>query len=83
MATQPVFCDATGLTCPMPVLRARRALESLPHRAQLELHATDPMTAIDLPHFCTQTGHKLLSHEEQQGVLIFLIEKVAKAEAAD
>jgi tRNA 2-thiouridine synthesizing protein A len=53
-------CDAAGLNCPLPVLRARKALAPLPPGAVLRLVATDPMAAIDVPHFCAEAGHMLL-----------------------
>lgn len=74
-ATPPAhFCDAKGLACPLPVLRARRMLATLPAKARLEIHATDPMTAIDLPHFCQQSGHRLIAQETKNDLLIFVIE---------
>ena len=52
--------DCEGLLCPLPVLRARKALISLQPGQILRLRATDRMAAIDLPHFCTQSGHAFL-----------------------
>jgi len=49
-----------GLLCPLPVLRARKALTRMPPGAVLRLLADDPMAAIDLPHFCAQTGHEFI-----------------------
>lgn len=56
--------DATGLHCPLPVLRVQRALETLECGAIVELHATDPMSKIDVPHFCQQSGHQLIGQSE-------------------
>ena len=56
--------DATGLLCPLPVLRARKALAGLPPGALLRLLADDPAARIDLPHFCAQSGHALLAEED-------------------
>ncbi len=64
-------CDAAGLKCPLPVLRARRALAFLPPGAVLRLCATDPMAAIDVPHFCAEAGHALLAADPPE----FLIRK--------
>ena len=56
--------DATGLLCPLPVLRARKALARLPRGAVLRLLADDPAARIDLPHFCAEAGHALLAEED-------------------
>lgn len=52
-----VEIDARGLKCPLPVLRAGRALRTMAPGEVLRLLADDPMAEIDLPHFCAQTGH--------------------------
>lgn len=74
--------DATGLTCPMPVLRLQKALRGLAAGARVTLHATDPMAAVDVPHFAAEHGHKLLKSERQEkaapggaDLLIFEIER--------
>lgn len=56
--------DVTGLLCPLPVLKARKRLQTLPSGSVLEVVATDPMSMIDMPHFCNEQGHDLLSHEK-------------------
>lgn len=67
--------DAVGLTCPMPVLLARKALRALPPGAVAEIRTDDPLARIDLPHFCVQKGHTLLEERENGGVLVFRIRK--------
>ena len=74
--------DATDLTCPMPVLRLQKHLRSVDKGAQLRLLATDPMAAIDVPHFCIEQGHRLLAQETRAkaaagggDLLVFEIEK--------
>ena len=68
--------DATGLKCPMPVLRARRALKPLAVGETLLLLADDPATAKDIPAFCATTGHLLVKRETRDGgVLAFVIRK--------
>lgn len=52
--------DCEGLLCPLPVLRARKRLMAMQPGQILRLRATDRMAAIDLPHFCTQSGHGFL-----------------------
>jgi tRNA 2-thiouridine synthesizing protein A len=70
--------DASGLLCPLPVLKARRALREVPPGGVLEVLATDPGAAMDFAHFCTTTGCTLLqSDEAADGVLRFLLRKPA------
>jgi tRNA 2-thiouridine synthesizing protein A len=71
----PVELDATGLVCPMPVLKANRALRGLPVGGLLRVTATDPAAAKDFPAYCAQTGHELESSGEENGVLVFLLRK--------
>jgi len=68
--------DATGLLCPLPVLKARRALKPLSPGAILEVLATDPGATKDFEHFCQTTGCELLEMGERPGgVLRFLLRK--------
>ncbi len=67
--------DAIGLLCPLPVLKARKRLKSLPDGAVLKILADDPAAIIDVPHYCTEAGHTLLSTGEESGVQIYLIRK--------
>jgi tRNA 2-thiouridine synthesizing protein A len=68
--------DATGLLCPLPVLKARRALKPLAPGAVLEVLATDPGATEDFRHFCQTTGCELLEASEQaSGVLRFVMRK--------
>ena len=53
--------DARHLLCPLPVLRLRKALLPLPPGARVALVATDPAAVLDVPHFCAEGGHQLLS----------------------
>lgn len=53
--------DARHLLCPLPVLRLRRALQSAAPGAVVALEATDPAAVLDVPHFCAEAGHELLS----------------------
>lgn len=65
--------DAAGLLCPLPVLKARKRLDGLRSGDTLRLIATDPASVIDVPHFCNEQGHQLLSHEASDGRHIFRI----------
>jgi tRNA 2-thiouridine synthesizing protein A len=67
--------DATGLLCPLPVLKARKRIKSLPDGAVLKLLADDPAAVIDVPHYCAEAGHTLLESSETAGVQTYLIQK--------
>jgi tRNA 2-thiouridine synthesizing protein A len=68
--------DARGLKCPLPVLKARKALAGLPAGAVLRLTADDPVAVIDIPHFCSEAGHRLvLTSETGDGAQLYVIEK--------
>lgn len=67
--------DVTELLCPLPVLKARKHLEAMASGSVLKVIATDPMSAIDMPHFCSEQGHVLLSHETQDRNHIFRIKR--------
>jgi len=67
--------DATGLKCPLPVLKARRALKDVPAGGLLEVLATDPGAVQDFAHFCTTTGCEMVESGETEGVLRFLLKK--------
>lgn len=67
--------DLSGVRCPHVVLRAKKALRDVPPGGILVLHCTDPLAAIDVPHFVRQTGHALAGQEKRDTLLIFRIEK--------
>ncbi len=67
--------DLTGLLCPLPVLKARKSLQTMTSGHILKVIATDPMTAIDMPHFCSEQGHILLSSDKDGAALIFRIRR--------
>ena len=52
--------DATGLLCPLPVLKLRKHLKSMKIGDVVAVLADDPAAAIDIPHFCNETGHTLI-----------------------
>jgi tRNA 2-thiouridine synthesizing protein A len=56
--------DATGLLCPLPVLKARKRLMALPPGGVLRLIADDPAAAVDVPHFCAEAGHALIGEDD-------------------
>lgn len=67
--------DAKGLTCPLPVLRAKKALAAVPVGGTLTVHATDPGAIKDFPAFCEATGHVLQASQADSGVFTFVIRK--------
>jgi tRNA 2-thiouridine synthesizing protein A len=68
--------DATGMLCPLPVLRLRKRLEAHSRGALVVLEATDRAALIDVPHFCAEAGHALEGAEEtEDGRLLFTVRK--------
>ena len=67
--------DLSGLLCPLPVLKARKVLETMASGEILKVIATDPMSAIDMPHFCAEQGHTLLAQERHGTSFIFRIRR--------
>ena len=67
--------DACGLDCPMPLLKAKRALNGMQSGERLRLLATDTGSQRDFQVFAEQSGHLLLDADERDGVFIYLIEK--------
>lgn len=60
--TEPTqILDATGLLCPLPVLKARKRLQGLAPGETLTVLADDPAAIVDVPHFCAEAGHDLVS----------------------
>ena len=75
--SDPVLLDTKGLKCPLPVLKARKALKEVAPGGTLRVLATDPGAVKDFQHFCQTTGCRLVSWSEKAGVLEFTIEKPA------
>ena len=75
MATETV--DAKGLNCPLPILKARKALKEVPAGGTLEILATDPGAVADFQAFCRQTGNELVEHSQDDSVYRFLIRHTA------
>ncbi len=67
--------DALGLLCPLPVLRARKVLIGMEPGAVLRLLADDPVAVVDIPHFCAEAGHELLSTEDLPQGRAYLIRR--------
>ena len=69
--------DASGLNCPLPILRAKKAIAALDAGQTLRIIATDPGSVKDFEAFCKQTGNELVSSGEEDGKFAFLIKKAA------
>lgn len=74
MASQ--LLDAKGLNCPLPILKAKKALKDVPMGGTLEVLATDPGSVADFAAFCRTTGNELVESTEASGVYRFLIKRV-------
>ena len=69
--------DASGLNCPLPILRAKKAISALDAGQTLKIIATDPGSVKDFEAFCKQTGNELVSSGEEDGKFVFAIKKAA------
>ncbi|MEO5377592.1 MAG: sulfurtransferase TusA family protein [Magnetococcus sp. DMHC-6] len=68
--------DAKGLNCPLPILRAKKALNAMDPGQILAIEATDPGSAKDFESFCKQTGNELVKASENGNVFYYEIRKV-------
>ncbi len=73
---QRVDLDVKGLLCPLPVLKARKMLSGLAPGTVLAIEATDPASVIDIPHYCQESGHKLVAQSREGDVYRYEIERV-------
>ena len=69
--------DARGLNCPLPILKARKALSTLPVGGTLEVLATDPGAIQDFAAFSRATGHDILEQSREGNVLRFVLRRSA------
>ena len=67
--------DAKGLSCPMPLLRTKKEINSIASGQILEVLGTDPGTKNDLPGWCERSGHKFLGAKDESGFIRFFIQK--------
>ncbi|MDO9426386.1 MAG: sulfurtransferase TusA family protein [Methylobacterium sp.] len=70
--------DLSGLKCPLPVLRTRKALRGLLPGATLAVLSTDPLAAIDIPHLVRSEGDSLLGQERRDGAIRFVIRRMPR-----
>lgn len=73
--TWTIELDASGLLCPLPVLKARKRLQSMAPGEVLRLIATDPAAVVDVPHFCAEAGHVFEGATEVGPAQAYLIRK--------
>lgn len=67
--------DLTGLKCPLPALKTRKALKSVKPGELLEVHCTDPLSVIDIPNLIRETGDRVEITERAEHRIVFMIEK--------
>jgi tRNA 2-thiouridine synthesizing protein A len=67
--------DLTGLKCPLPALKTRKALKSVKPGERLEVHCTDPLSVIDIPNLIRETGDSVEITDRSESRIVFLIEK--------
>jgi tRNA 2-thiouridine synthesizing protein A len=65
--------DAKGLNCPLPILKAKKALKDVPAGETLEVLATDPGAVADFEAFCRATGNQLVESTQNENVYRFVI----------
>ena len=69
--------DVKGLNCPLPILRAKKALKDIPTGGTLQVLATDPGAVKDFEAFCRTTGNELLESTNENNVFSFVIKRTA------
>jgi tRNA 2-thiouridine synthesizing protein A len=69
--------DAKGLNCPLPILKAKKALMQLPEGGTLEVIATDPGSVVDFEAFCRTTGNELMESTTEGDLFKFIIRRTA------
>jgi len=74
--TPDVVLDTIGLNCPLPILKAKKALKGMDNGQNLELASSDPGSVKDFEAFCRATGNKLVSHWMDGDAFMFMIERV-------
>lgn len=75
LTSYQLYLDAKGLKCPMPILKAKKALKNLNLGEILKVETTDPASEADFKAFVKQTGHKLLNIEKDEDIFCFFIQK--------
>jgi tRNA 2-thiouridine synthesizing protein A len=68
--------DASGLACPMPIIKTKKAIDGMKVGEILKMISTDPGSVSDVKAWAGKTGHELLGHEESGGQYVFFIKKL-------
>ncbi len=69
--------DTKGMNCPLPILKAKKAIKELADGETLQVLSTDPGSVKDFEAFCRSTGNSLLDSSEADGVFTYMIKKGA------
>jgi tRNA 2-thiouridine synthesizing protein A len=67
--------DASGLNCPLPILRTKKALADMQSGQVLKVISTDAGSVRDFPMFAKQTGNDLLQHGQESGAFVFYLKR--------
>jgi tRNA 2-thiouridine synthesizing protein A len=67
--------DTSGMNCPLPILKTKKAMTAMASGEVIQVTSTDPGSVKDLDAFCAQTGHQMLSNQETGGKFVFQIQK--------
>ena len=74
---EPLVIDARGHHCPVLTLKLQKAMERMAPGARARLLTDDPMAKVDVPHFCNEAGHTLISAEPFEAAVAFTVERRA------
>ena len=80
VAAMTTILDLSGLKCPLPALKTRKALGGIAPGERLEVHCTDPLAVIDIPNLVSEMGHRLAQSERNGERSLFVIEKCVPPE---
>ncbi len=72
-----MLLDTKGMNCPLPILKAKKALKDMAAGDEIKVESTDPGSVKDFDAFCRSTGNDLMESSEDGGVYSFLIKKGA------
>ena len=75
--------DLTGLKCPLPALKTRKALKAIAPGDFLEVHCTDPLSVIDIPALIAETGDRVEISERTEQRIVFVIVKLSHHASSD
>ena len=73
--THDEMLDATGLLCPLPVLKARKRMQAMSTGQVLRMESDDPAAVVDIPHFCNEAGHQLIATDTNGATQLYWIKK--------